>query len=146
MILFITMVVLFIKNTISGFKNRKQLRLKLYWPVLIYAATFLGSFIIPADIFESRTILVACHNGTQNQARIKFKQDKTFEMNCSGVFGYNEWFTGNYKQKGDTLYLKYNQLKPRTFGEIILNHNGELISLGKSKDSLFRATFTIEKN
>ena len=109
MIVVIVMIVLFIKNIIVIIKNRKRLTLKIYLPATIYLITVLLCFILPdPESFESKVIISANYKGTQNQANIKFREDKTFELNWSAVFRYNEWFTGNYTKKGDTLYLKYN--------------------------------------
>jgi hypothetical protein len=93
-------------------------------------------FFLPSlENSESEPVIKAHYRGTQNQAYIEFWKDKSFRLNWSGVFGYNKWFTGNYIQKGDTLFLKYSNSIPRAFGTIILKKDQELISLDKPKDS-----------
>ncbi|AYL93824.1 hypothetical protein HYN43_000275 [Mucilaginibacter celer] len=55
------------------------------------------------------------------------------------MFGYNEWFVGEYEKKQDTLFLTYhNDKRPARFGTKILINNGELRSLDKPKDSVMQ--------
>jgi len=61
------------------------------------------------------------------------RKDKSFEINWTGVFFYDEWFFGTYSQKGDTIFLKYKTDKPYRFGDTILNNGSSLIPLNKFK-------------
>jgi hypothetical protein len=137
LILVILVIVFFIKNIILIIKNRRQLTFKLYLPTIIYLTTFLLCFILPdPELFESKVIINAYYKGTQNQAYIKFRDNKTFELNWTGVFGSNDWYIGTYTKKSDTLYLKYKRLKPgRAFGTVILIKGDTLTTLDKPKDS-----------
>lgn len=145
LILFLTIAIYFIKNIVIIIKNRKLLTLNLYLPAILYTITLLLCFILPSlENFESEPVLKAHYRGTQNQAYIKFRKDKIFQLNWSGFFGYNEWFTGKYIQKGDTLFLKYTNSMPGAFGTIILKRDRELITLDKRKDSTqYFVPFTI---
>jgi len=136
LILLISIVVLFIRNIISIFKNRKDATFKLSAPAVIYCVTLLLGFFLPGkEAFKSKVVLAGYHKGTQNQAFIKFRKNGAFEINSSAVFGYNKWLTGNYNQKGDTLFLNYDIPKPNQFGKVFLNKAGVLTALDKPADS-----------
>lgn len=131
-VLFIILITFFIKCIIRIIKNRDQLNVKLFSPVLVYIVTIPLSFVLPgSEIFKSNVVIKAHYKGTQNQAVIKFRNDKTFDLNCTGVFGYNEWFMGSYSQKGDTLFLKYSRPKPQRFGSKVLIEANKLVALDK---------------
>ncbi|MBL7935272.1 MAG: hypothetical protein JNM51_05620 [Bacteroidia bacterium] len=90
---------------------------------------------LDSEGLESEVEFRACYEGTQNQAYIKFRHDKSFELNWTGVFGYNEWWTGTWKKVGDTLMLKYNTKKVVQLGDTILIANGYLNPIGRSVDT-----------
>jgi hypothetical protein len=134
--LFIVMIILLISNLISFFRNKPNLKPAIYAPSVIYTITFFLTFIFPTfEKFKSKPLITAYFKGTQNQANITLRANRSFELNWSGVFGYNEWFTGNYRQSGDTLFLKYDGTQPYRFGKKILVKEGVLITLDKAIDS-----------
>jgi len=137
---FIMMVVYFIKGLVQIYRNRKHLTFKFFIPTLITLATLIYTIFSPwrldSENLESKVLLRACFEGTQNQAYIKLRQDKSFELNWTGVFGYDEWFFGAYTQKADTFYLHYETKKPFRFGDTIVNNGESLITINKfRKDS-----------
>ncbi|MBF4518643.1 hypothetical protein IRZ71_19995 [Flavobacterium sp. ANB] len=111
-ITFLTIIVFGIKGIIKVIKNRHNLNLKKCFPTIICSLTILYTFFSPyrldSENLESKVELRACYEGTQNQAYILFREDKTFELNWTGVFGYNEWWTGKWQKKGNLLLLKYD--------------------------------------
>jgi len=133
LILFVVTVVFFIRSVRRSIKKRKQWTLKMHLPALIYVLTFVLCSIIPgSQSFESDAIIVAGYQGTQNETVAKFRKNHTFEMNSTAVFGYNQWFTGTYSRKGDTLFLAYDRLAPPRIGRTLLKSKNELITLDKT--------------
>ncbi|MGN6398197.1 MAG: hypothetical protein ACTHMI_21670 [Mucilaginibacter sp.] len=109
LIIFLVLAVSFARSIRRSIKKRKQHNLKTHLPAFIYTLTLILCYIVPSsETFESDAIIVAKNEGTQGQNIIKFRTNKTFEMNSTAVFGYNEWFTGTYTKKGDTLLLYYD--------------------------------------
>ena len=136
LIFFIVFIVCFIRNIVFIIKNRKNLSPRIYLPSVIYSAAILLCFFLPSsESFESAPVIFGYFKGTQNQAFVKFRSNKTFELNWSGVFGYNEWFTGNYNKNGDTLFLTYDGAKPIRFGQKILYKDSMLSTLDVPRDS-----------
>jgi len=83
-------------------------------------------------------IFRACFEGTQNQATFKLLENNKFELHWTGVFFYDQFFTGSFQIEGDTLFLKYNNAKPIRFGDKILmnNEEGLLVPIRSENDSL----------
>nr|WP_067054170.1 hypothetical protein [Mucilaginibacter sp. L294] len=129
-ILFIIIVVNVIKQTIFIIKQRKSLTVMCFLPLLIYLSVVLAPFGSSED-FESNVKFRACYEGTQNQAYINFREDKTFELHWTGAFFYNEWFTGKWEQKGNNLTLKYDNKVVDVLGHRLLIDSGYLIPRDK---------------
>jgi type III secretory pathway component EscS len=138
--LLITIVVYEIKGIIQIISNRQNLSLKFCLPTIICSLTLLYTIFSPykldSENLESEVEFRACYEGTQNQAYIKFRQNKSFELNWTGAFGYDEWWTGTWKKIGDTLLLKYNTKKVEQLGDTILIANGYLNPIGHSVDTV----------
>ena len=134
---FIMMVVYAIKGLIEIYRNRQNLSAKFCLPTIITFTTLIYTVFSPwrldSEKLESDVVLRACFEGTQNQAYIKFRQDKSFELNWTGVFGYDEWFIGTYTQAADTFFLHYETEKPYRFGDTIVNNGESLITINKFK-------------
>ena len=133
LILGIVLMIRFIKRVLGFLRNRNNSNL---YPLIVYPALVGLIFFTPGmQIWESKPIIIAYYKGTQNQAIIKFRKDNTFQLNWSGVFGYNEWFVGKYKRKADTLFLTYHDKKPARFGTKILISKNELLTIDASADT-----------
>lgn len=136
-ITFIVIVFYFVEGMFEIFRNKKPLSLHSYLPTVIALITLTYALFSPwrldSEKLESDVVLRACYEGTQNQAFIKLRHDKSFEINWTGIFGYNEWFKGTYSQKEDTIYLNYKADKPSRFGDTILNNGNSLITINKIK-------------
>jgi len=138
---FVMMAVYAIKGLAEIYRNRKYLTFKFCVPAFIAITTLTYTIFSPwrldSEKLGSKVLLNACFEGTQNQAYIKLREDKSFELNWTGVFLYNEWFTGTYIQKTDTFYLHYETEKPFRFGDTIVNNGESLITINKfRKDSM----------
>jgi len=137
---FIAMFVYLVKGVIQIVRNRSNLTFKFCIPTIIALTTLVYTFFSPwrldSENLESKVEMRACYEGTQNQAYIKFRQDKSFELNWTGVFGYDEWWTGQWKKSGDSLFLKYKNKKVPALGDTILIANGYLNPIGHSVDTV----------
>ena len=133
----IAIVVYFFKGLFQAFGTRFSLTFNHLIPTIICGITLgytvFSPYRVNSEGFESKIIFRACFEGTQNQATLKFREDKTFEINWTGVFFYDSWYTGTYKQNADTFYLQYSSEKPYRFGDSILNNGQSLITLNKIK-------------
>jgi hypothetical protein len=132
------MIVIYgIKGLIQIYRNRQNLSIKFCLPTIIALTTLTYTVFSPwrldSESLESKVLLRACFEGTQNQAYIKLRQDKLFELNWTGIFGYDKWFIGTYTQKVDTFYLYYETEKPLRFGDTIVNNGERLITINKFK-------------
>ncbi|MEZ0452819.1 hypothetical protein ACR78Z_05455 [Sphingobacterium thalpophilum] len=133
---FVTIFVFEIKGIIEIIRNQKNLSSKFYLPTIICSITILYTLFSPyrldSEKLESDVEFRICYEGTQNQAYILFRKDKTFELHWTGAFGYNEWRTGKWQSAGNVLALEYNGKKVEQLGEAILILKGYLNPIGKS--------------
>jgi hypothetical protein len=137
-ITFISILVLWVKGFISIYKSRKKLTLHVCLPTIIYSFTFLFMFFnkySSIEQFQSGIEFRACYEGTMNQAIIKFRKDKTFELNWVGILFASVWYTGEWEKKGDVVTLKYNGKKSDRLGDSLLIKDGNLILLKPFTDS-----------
>ena len=140
---FFWLTIKLIKQIIELIRNRKQFRWNHLTPTIlicgflyfIFFNTF--SFDIEDSIYGN-VIFRACYEGTQNQATFKLREGNRFEIHWTGVFFYDEYFTGPYRQSGDTLILNYYTDRPIRFGERIImdNPNQLLTTIRHDNDSL----------
>ena len=137
--LFITIVIYEVKGIIGITRNRKNLSLRFCLPTIICSLTLIYTIFSPyrldSESLESEVEFRACYEGTQNQAYIKFRKDKTFELNWTGVFFANTWWTGKWSKNNDTIILKYDNEIVKKLGNKILIKDGYLHPIGHSMDS-----------
>lgn len=137
-ITFVAIIIFEIKGIIKIIRNRPNLNFKFCLPTIVCTITLLYTLFCPyrldSEKLESEVAFRACYEGTQNQAYILFRKDKTFELNWTGVFGYNEWWTGKWDKNGNILTLKYDGKEVKQLGGKILISNGYLNPIGKSFD------------
>ncbi|WP_295791649.1 hypothetical protein [Mucilaginibacter sp.] len=146
LVVFICIVVFFIKSVRRVVKKRKQLTFSIAMPALIYTTTMLLCYFLPnSESLKSEVVIAAYYKGTQNQADLRFRKNHTFDLHWSATFGYNEWFTGTYTQRRDTLFLTYADTTNKRIGKVILKKDGELVTLDKRTDSSYFAPFKIYK-
>ncbi|MBS7788329.1 hypothetical protein KIH23_13565 [Flavobacterium sp. CYK-55] len=137
---FIAILILTFKSIILIVKKRKELSLKIFVPFFVCFLTliylFFSSYRFDSENLESEIEFRACFEGTQNQAIIKFRKDKSFEINWTGAFFYDEWWKGKWAKNGDTIYLKYDENKFEQLGEKIIIRNGYLIPIKGKMDTI----------
>ena len=140
---FIWLIVNLIKEIIGLIKSKKTFQWNHLLPAVLICGilcfTFFNTFSFDIeDRIYGRVIFRACYEGTQNQATFKLREENRFEIHWTGVFFYDEFFTGTYQQSGDTLILTYDNDRPVRFGDRILMDNaGELLrTIRQDNDSL----------
>jgi hypothetical protein len=84
---------------------------------------------------RSPATLLACFEGTQNQAILTFREDSTFDLLWTGIFSSYHFHEGLYEANADTIILNYTTDKPYRFGEKILNTGTQLETLDIPVDS-----------
>lgn len=123
----IAIIVYFFKGIVSMIRDRKSLTLLKLLPATISLLTliyvFAWSYKFSSEAMESNVVLKGCFEGTQNQATLKFRADKTFEIHWTSAFFGNSWYRGTYERNADTLLLKYTTEQPDRFGTKILFDN-----------------------
>jgi hypothetical protein len=141
-ITFIAILVYAIKGIIQVVRNRQNLTFKFCLPTIIALATFTYTTFSPwqlnSENLESKVEMRACYEGTQNQSYIKFRADKSFEINSTGVFFADFWYTGQWNKNGDTIFMKFAKEKPGLLSDTIILHKEYLIPIAEinSVDSL----------
>lgn len=137
-ITFIAILIFEIQGITRIIRHKKNLTLKLRLPIIICSITILYTLFSPyrldSEKLESEVEFRACYEGTQNQAYILFRKDKTFELHWTGSFGYNEWRTGKWQRKGNVLTLNYKGEEVEQLGREILMAEGYLKPIGKAFD------------
>jgi hypothetical protein len=129
----IAIIIYFFKGIVGMIRNRKSLTSLMLLPTvaslltLIYVFTW--SYKFSSESWESDVVLKGCFEGTQNQATLKFRADKTFEIHWTSAFFGNSWYRGTYDRNADTLLLKYTTEQPERFGNKILFDNQSFKSL-----------------
>jgi hypothetical protein len=140
---FVWLFVKMLREIIGLIKNRKTFKRNHLLPVTLIVAIFCFilfntfSFDIEDKIY-GKVVFRACFEGTQNQATFKLREGNRFELHWTGVFFADNYYTGTYKQVGDTLFLAYTSDRPSRFGDKILmdNKNELLITIRQKNDSL----------
>jgi hypothetical protein len=130
---FIALFIYAIKGIIQIVRNKQNLTFKFCLPTIIALTTFLYTTFSPwqlnSEDLESKVEMRACYEGTQNQSYIKFRGDKSFEINATGVFFADFWYIGQWRKNGDTIFMKFNKEKPRLVSDTIILRNEYLIPI-----------------
>jgi len=131
----IMIFIYFIKGVDTIVANRSRISLKSVIPTLLYLALlcyfFLSPYRLSSECLESKVVIRACYEGTQNQATWKFRSDKSFELHLTGVFFSNVWYTGTWRKDGDILYLKYDRGTSQGVGDTLLVRGGYLHKINR---------------
>lgn len=140
---FIWLIVKLVKEIVGLIRNRNTFKRNHLLPTILIVGvlcfTFFNTFSIDIeDKVYGKVIFRACYEGTQNQATFKLREGNRFEIHWTGVFFYDEYFTGTYRQTGDTLILEYHSDRPIRFGDRIFmdNPNESLTTIRQESDSL----------
>lgn len=139
-LLFLTIIVFLILSLIQIYLHRQNFTFNVFIPAIVCALTLLYTIYSPYRIdsedLESPIEFRACYEGTQNQATIKFREDKTFELNWTGVFFANKWWTGKWRKNGDTIIFNYDNDVVKQLGYKVIIDNGYLRPIGNFVDTV----------
>lgn len=94
---------------------------------------------IDLEKIYGKTVFRACYEGTQNQATLKLRESGKFDIHWTGVFFYDEFFTGNYTKNGDTILMNFDNEIPKMLGDTLIVKNENLYRL--KSDSLISTHF-----
>jgi hypothetical protein len=124
-------------------KKRKELSISTFLPLIILTIAFLDGTFNPLKIdlekIYGKTVFRAFYEGTQNQATFKLRESGKFDIHWTGVFFYDEFFTGNYKMIGDTILMDFNTEIPRILGDTLIIKDENLYRL--KSDTLISTYF-----
>ncbi|NOQ72423.1 MAG: hypothetical protein GQ574_10505 [Crocinitomix sp.] len=97
-------------------------------PVEIYFTLMMKESDSIKDVLSKRggSILHACYEGTQNTAKLNFRNNGEFDIYWSTAFG-NSLYQGTYTEMDNIYLLKYDGERAENFGNEILLSNGLLI-------------------
>lgn len=130
---FIAMLVFAVNGLLGIFRNRGNLTLVFCLPSFIVLITLTYTLFSPwrldSENLESNVVMRACYEGTQNQSYIKFREDKSFEINSTGVFFADFWYLGEWKQNGDTIFMKFDNEKPKIISDTVIIYKNYLIPI-----------------
>ncbi len=130
---FILVLTYVVKGFFQIYKERKNLTFKFCLPTIIGLTSLTYIIFSPwqldSENLESEVEFRACYEGTQNQSYIKFRKDKSFEINSTGVFFSDYWFTGHWRKSADTIFMKFDKEIPRLLSDTIIIRNEYLVPL-----------------
>jgi hypothetical protein len=81
----------------------------------------------------------ACYEGTMNQATFKLRDGGDFDLHWTGVFFYDEYFTGNYVMRADSIFMHFDNKIPRWLGDTLIVRDDYLYRL--KSDSILTTHF-----
>jgi hypothetical protein len=139
---FVWLIIKLIKEAIGLIKNRKTFKANNLLPTLLIVAVFSFVFFNTfsfdiEDKFYGKVLFRACHEGSLNHATFELREGNRFELHWTGLL-FSDYFTGTYRQVGDTLFLNYSSDRPIRFGDRIFmdNKNERLTPIRQESDSL----------
>ncbi len=105
-------------------QRRKDFNIKMLIPVAIMTLVILDGFYNPLrinlDKVYGKVVFRACYEGTQNQATFKLRDSGKFDIHWTGVFFADNFYTGDYKRTGDTIFMNFKTDTPRFLGDTLL--------------------------
>lgn len=142
-VLFFWLIVKIIIEISRLIKQRKNLTFKLFVPIMIMTVLLLDGMFNPLKIDLDKVYgqieFRACYEGTQNQATLNLRESGKFDIHSTGVFFYDEFFTGKYVKNGDTILLDFKTEKPRNLSDTLVVIGDYIYSL--KADSLISTHF-----
>jgi len=123
--LFIWMIIKIISEVVRIIKKRRSLSLDIFLPIIILIVSLLIVNFDPLEstdnkLFFGKVLIRACYEGTQNQAVLKLRENGRFDLHQTGVFFYDQYYTGNYKKKSDTLFMDFENGKSRLLSDTMV--------------------------
>ena len=110
--LILMLLVLLCATVYKLFSNGDFVNFKSYVPILIIAITGIQIWCKPLEInvdsLYGKVSYEACRKGTQSRSTFKLRNNNRFEIHHTGVFFHEEYDTGKYEIRNDTLELLFN--------------------------------------
>lgn len=123
-VLFFWLIVKIIIEITRLIKQRKNLTFKLFIPIIIMTVLLLDGMVNPLkfnlDKIYGHVVFRACYEGTQNQATFKLRESGKFDIHWTKVFFSDNFYTGEYIKKGDTILLDFKTEIPRNLSDTLL--------------------------
>lgn len=128
-------------------KNRKTFKTNHLLPTILIIGVFCFIFfsfiffnklsLYVEDKIYGKVVFRACHEGAFNGAIFELREGNRFEIHWTGLL-FADYFTGTYKQIGDTLLLDYHSDRPIRFGDrIFMDNQKEVLKIIRQEnDSL----------
>ena len=124
-------------------KKRKELSIRVFMPILVLtigiALGMYNPFKIDLDSVYGKTVFLACYEGTQNQATFKLRDSGKFDIHSTGVFFSDNFYTGKYSMKGDTILMDFDTEIPVMLSDTLIIKEGNLYRL--KSDTLIKTHF-----
>jgi hypothetical protein len=126
-VLFFWILTKIVIEIISLIRIRKEFQTKMLIPIAIMALVifdgFYNPFRIDLDKIYGKVVFRACYEGTQNQATFKLRDSGKFDIHWTGVFFADNFYTGDFKRTGDTIFMSFKTKTPRPLGDTLLIKN-----------------------
>ena len=136
-ILFFWLLIKILIEIVNLIRQRKNLNLKLFVPIALMTVSLLDGIYNPLSInldkIYGKVNFRACYEGTQNQATFVLRDNGKFDIHWTGVFFFDDYFTGEYVKKGDTLLLNFKTEVPQNLSDTLVIDGDYIYSLKKDK-------------
>ncbi|MGB6036696.1 MAG: hypothetical protein WBG42_10555 [Cryomorphaceae bacterium] len=143
LILFFWISVKVLKEIVRLIKNRKTVNFRSFTAIGILLIGLIHGIFNPLNIDLEKiygdVTFRACYEGTMNQATFKLRDDGDFDIHWTGAFFYDEYFTGNYVRRDDSLFMHYDNKVPRWLGDTLIVRDDYLYRL--KSDSVLTTHF-----
>lgn len=139
-IFFGILVLLFIMQLVKTIRRKKKMHGKsnlkwvYYSPLFVLTfgiLYFFSPFKLDSEKLQSKVYLRGCYQGNSDQAIIRFRKNKSFEIIWTTESGSDDWYFGTYTQNKDTLFLSFDDKAPDKIGSTVVNTGTTLLPVDK---------------
>jgi hypothetical protein len=145
--LFVWIIIKIFKEIYRLIKLKHRINFKELIPIFILIISFLdinfNFFKIDLDSIYGKIEKTAYYSGTQNQAVFNLRDNGNFEIHWTGVFFSDDFYTGIYEKKGDSIFLDFETEIPRRFGKTLIIKDLGFFTI--ENDSLIPTYFYLAK-
>ncbi len=132
-VLFFWLSIKIIIEIVRIIKVRKELSFMVFAPILVLTIGItdgvFNPFRIDLDSIYGKTVFQACYEGTQNQATLKFRDNGKFDIHWTGVFFSDNFYTGKYSKKEDSIFMNFDTKMPNMLGDTLIIKEESLFKL-----------------
>jgi len=128
-IILISIILIFIKIIkYRSFRNPKNI-LTLIFSIFIILTLFYKDLRFNQNSFQSKVVVTACANGTQNGSKFLLRKNFTFEYYNISFFAYVKYSKGTWKNNGDTIVLNFTTKNTNILSNKILIKNNMIYNV-----------------